>query len=1113
MLGPLEIDEGAARLGVRDRTVLAALATNLGEGLSREQLVDALWGDNPPATQAKSIQGCVSRLRKLLGAAAIETSVRGYRLCIPADEVDAALFTLRARRARELLTLRESEHARYVATQALGLWRGRPLDDLEQWDVGCLEAQRLTELRCELEEILVEASLAAGRHREVLAQAASMVETAPLRERRWALLARAQYQAGRQMEALRTLRRIRVLLQRELGLDPSPDLVALEQAILRHDPGLLVDDAVELHDDRSPYPGLTPYGEADSESFFGRDHEVRACLDRLSRFPFLAVVGASGSGKSSLLRAGLLPALRRERNDLVLLTPGDHPMDELRTADPRARSVILVDQAEEAFSLCFDETERAEFFAALVAHTDRGRVVIAIRADHTGELAGQPGLAELVERGLLLLAAMPAEGLRSAIEGPAERRGLMLEAGLADLMVREVEGDAGALPLLSHALRETWLRREGRTLTVAGYQASGGIRGAVAQSAEALYTRLGDAERAQLRELMLRLVVPGQDGVPVRARLPRRQLVAGPAQSRLIEQLVTSRLVTSDDDAVQLAHEALIRAWPRLRRWLDDDLEGQRIRHRLMQATEDWVSMDMQESELYRGARLAGVQEWVASTRPQLTVLEERFLDASDTLAIAEERSAAQLARTRGRMVRRLRGVIAGAVVLLALSLVAGFVAVGQARQAREKATAAHARELSAQALAHADVALGLLLAVAAVRLDDSPQTRAALAGVLARYPDVVATTGPIGPALDRIVRAPDGTHLAAYDSHNVVSLVEVASGRITARYDTDGRRAAAEFWETSPLAFSPDGRVLAIGGQSSQAPGVVLVDGSSLRPLPHQPGGLHGWSAKSTDVAFSARGRFLAASLIGGLPTSSTATRVAGRAVPDTNKTMVWDLSHPQLPPSVVAVPFDGFVSRMALSPDGHRIYLSAPVSAYSVDSGRRLWRLPGRGTQVPLDLSSDGKHLAVAVGEGQDHIAIVDTAHGRVVRRLAAASGPVRDLTFSDDGRQVAAVAGSSLLTWGTSSATPTLSIPVGWAAAGVRLDPTATRAYVSDPWRGTVVTIDLTDSTSVQHRTSRGQAIEFACRAAGRDLTAAEWRTYVSTGQQVDVCPSTAGRSVPR
>jgi DNA-binding SARP family transcriptional activator/energy-coupling factor transporter ATP-binding protein EcfA2 len=657
--------------------------------LSLEQLADAVWGDEPPPSWSKNRQECISRLRKQLGPDVIETAGQGYRLRGSIDAVDADEFTRAAGRARELLTLDEPERARYVASHALELWRGRPLTDLEAWEPGVTEVHRLQEVRAELEELEVEAALAAGHHAEVLAHAGAMVEAAPLRERRWALLAQAQYLAGRQMDALRTLRRVRVVLARDLGLDPGPDLVALEQAILRQDPNLAVEPAVPA-DDVSPYPGLAAYGEEDAESFVGREEETRLCLERLGAAPLLAVVGPSGSGKSSLLRAGLAVALRLEGAHTVVLTPGRHPVEVLTLAALHPSSVVLVDQAEEAFTLCDDEDERERFFDALVGHTARGRVVLALRADHTGDLAALPGLAVLVERGLFLLGPMSARSLRQAIETPARQHGLVLEHGLTDLLIREIEGEPGALPLLSHALRETWLRHEGRTLTVAGYQASGGVRGAVAQSAESLYSGLDDIERSQLRDLVLRLVVPGPRGEPVRGEVPRRQVVVDPVQEQLIDRMVAARLVTSDADAIELAHEAVVRAWPRLRGWLEDDLEGQRTRHHLTQAAEDWTGSQLQDSDLYRGTRLATTLEWVASSQPRLTDLEVRFLEASEEQAAAEEASAADLARARWQMVRRLRIALGGVAVLLVLALITGFVAVGQTGRARDAADAAH---------------------------------------------------------------------------------------------------------------------------------------------------------------------------------------------------------------------------------------------------------------------------------------------------------------------------------------------------------------------------------------------------------------------------------------
>jgi WD40 repeat protein len=662
---------------------------------------------------------------------------------------------------------------------------------------------------------------------------------------------------------------------------------------------------------------------------------------------------------------------------------------------------------------------------------------------------------------------MSAASLRQAIETPARQHGLVLEPGLADLLVREIEGEPGALPLMSHALRETWLRHEGRTLTVAGYQASGGVHGAVAQSAESLYSTLDDTERAQLRDLVLRLVVPGPRGEPVRGEVPRHQMVVDPAQDRLIDRMVTARLLTSDADAIELAHEAVVRAWPRLRGWLEDDLEGQRTRHHLTQAAEDWAGSGLQDSDLYRGTRLAATREWVASSDPRLTDLERRFLAASEELAMAEEASAVELARTRGRMVRRLRFALAGAAVLLVLALITGFVAVGQTGRARDEANAARARQLSAQALGDANIPLSALLAVAAVRLDDTPQTRATLATVIARHPELVATSEAFsdagnGNGAERLVRSPDGSRIATFDSDNVVSLIDTATGKVTARYDADGVGADdVQFFAWSALAFSPDGRTLAVGSPNYGARAVVVLDGETLQRLPDQPTHLPRWRAKAADVSFSADGRFVAASFL----LLSPGYHEGGPEDPARARILVWNLSHLHRAPDAFDIPFHGFTERMALSPDGRRVYVSSPVSAYRVADGTRLWRRPGKGTWQPMGMSSGGKHLAVISGDFQNAIDVLDTSHHGRLETTLMMNGPgtLDDVTFSDDGSEVAAVGGEhELFVWDRTVPEPAQTISID-GSSGVQLNPDASRAYVSDVREGTVATWDLTGNAS--------------------------------------------------
>ena len=846
VLGPLTVD-GAGELGRRDRVVLASLATSPGHPVSADQLSDALWGERPPASASKILQGCVVRIRKVLGPEAVKTSSHGYALHLSAEDVDSLRFEDQVSRARELLTLGEADRAAYLLTDALALWHGEAFADLESWEPAVAAGTRLSELRLEAEELRVDALLRAGRYREVLSEAQVLVRAAPLREHRWVLLARAQYQSGQQGEALRTIHQLKGVLAEHLGIDPGPDVVALEMSILRQDTSLLVADA-PAPSAACPWLGLRPYGVEDADWFFGREDDVAACLEILARTSVLALVGPSGSGKSSLLRAGLAAVLRRRGQPTVTITPGARPMESLSalTQAPRG-AALLIDQCEELFSLCEDPEEQKEFLRALTAEAPNRIVVVALRADHLADLATHTGFSRLVERGMYLVGGLDEEGLRTAVETPARQAGLLIEPGLVDLLVREVRNDPGALPLMSHALQETWKRREGSTLTVAGYRASGGINGAVAQSAEGLYSRVGVERRPLLRDLVLRLVSPGPEGEAVRTRVPRRLVGTDPEHEQLIEMLVTARLVTSDDGALEITHEALTRAWPRLRGWLDDDVEGQRIRHHLSAAADAWEALGRPDSELYRGVRLARALDWRADKDTALTEVERDFLEASSHHADAEQQSIVERARAQAGLIRRLRIVLGGAAVLLVLALVAGTLAAVQsdranenaaqaeqnatqaeqnAAQAEQLAVSADARRVGARSQLTDDISLSLLLAAAGVRLDDSPETRANLVTALAKRPTLVRSAPPAGGYLEAFAVSRDGRWIASSDDQNRMHLYDASTNRLLRTY----RAGKSPGYLLS--AFSPDSRQLAVvlHGSESTEP-VRLLDPNTMKP------------------------------------------------------------------------------------------------------------------------------------------------------------------------------------------------------------------------------------------------------------------------------------------
>ena len=518
--------------------------------------------------------------------------------------------------AAELIGLGQPDRAAHVLDETLALWRGEPFADLELWDLAAIETARLHELRLQAEELLVDALLASDRSADAAASAATLVEAEPLRERRWQQLALAQVRCERRSDALASLRRCREMLREELGLDPGSGFHELEQSILLGDPSLLDVRRAGVLGEHCPWPGLQSYDRDHADAFFGRAAETASALALLRGRGVLVVVGPSGVGKSSFVHAGVTPVLERAGHTVTSVRPGPAPRLPRRVRRPGGGPVRggLRPQTSTL-------RRATRYFADLVEHARHGPLIVCLRADRMPDVADHPDLSRLVERGLFLLGPMDAAGLRSAVEQPAARAGWYVEPGLVDLLLRDLEGEPGALPLLSHALVATWERREGRTLTVAGYHASGGVRGAVSQTAEDVYSRLGRDQQASLRALMLRLVSSGPEGEPLRARVPRQLVSRDLARAALVERLVGSRLLTSDEGMVTLAHEALVHAWPRLREWLEEDVERRRTLQHLAGAAEAWASLGRPDSELYRGVRLAKVLELEADLAP----LEREF--------------------------------------------------------------------------------------------------------------------------------------------------------------------------------------------------------------------------------------------------------------------------------------------------------------------------------------------------------------------------------------------------------------------------------------------------------------------------------------------------------
>ena len=602
-----------------------------------------------------------------------------------------------------------------------------------------------------------------------------------------------------------------------------------------------------------PYKGLASFDTEDAEYFFGREQLVAELVARLVGAPLLAVVGPSGSGKSSVVRAGLLPALAggvlpgSDQWAQGVMRPGERPLRELRRLTRRLarewHSVLVIDQFEELFTACQDEQERSEFVAALVrAAGDRDRrgvVVLAVRADFYGRCAAYPELSRLLGANHVLVGPLSRDELRRAIERPAQRVGLSVEPDLADALLADVEGQPGALPLLSTALLELWRERDRRRLRLAAYVRSGGVEGAVARLAEDAFVRLGAGHQAAARRLLLRLADEDENGAVVRRRIPLAELEAEGSGELLevVGRLTDRRLLTVSDGAVEVAHEALLREWPRLRAWLDEDAEGRQLHRRLSAATRAWDADARDPGELYRGARLAAALDWAADHEAELSASERAFLDDS--------RSAS------GRAQRRLRAVLAGVAALLVLAVVAGAVALNQRGNARDQATAADAQRLGALALVEDDLAQALLLARQGMVLDDSPQTRRNLLAVLLKNPAAIGVLGD-GDGLVNLDLSPDERTLALFDSEGRVSFTDARTRRPVGRSLTVPGTGPG--LEPDAIRFSPDGALLAVGGDQP-----VVLDARTQRVLTRLGNFENSWIY---GLRFSADGRTLFAAI-----------------------------------------------------------------------------------------------------------------------------------------------------------------------------------------------------------------------------------------------------------
>jgi WD40 repeat protein/transcriptional regulator with XRE-family HTH domain len=851
-----------------------------------------------------------------------------------------------------------------------------------------------------------------------------------------------------------------------------------------------------------PYKGLYYFDESDAELFFGREELTETLVNHVntglkSDQRFLAVVGASGSGKSSVVRAGLIPALRWRQPSsgwpVYVLTPTAHPLDVLAASlqgdtkrgtslrkfvdelvrQPQALSsafkriaedtgaahtLLVVDQFEELFTLCRSEAEQAAFVENLLTAALQpdgiAIIIIVLRADFYVHCARFDLLRQALSKYQEYIGPMTVEELRRAIEEPARRGHWELEGGLVEFLLHDVGADPGhapepgALPLLSHALLATWQRRRGHKLTLSGYTASGGIRGAIAETAEAVFhDQLEPEQRVIARQIFLRLTELGDDTTTAdtRRRVSFDELASrSEDRDQVHEVLMTladARLIITDQNAAEVAHEALIREWPTLRNWIDENREGLRLHRHLTDAAQEWESMGRDPGCLYRGARLAQALEWSNSHRDDLNILETSFLEASQALANQEaaereaqrqreletvrklaenERARAEEQTQSNRRLKQRAVYLAIAFIIVGvLALVAS--AFGQrATRAEHLATS---RELAAASVNNlqVDPERSVLLALQALDEVDTLEARNALHRALPELHLLLTIPVHSGGVPD-VTFSPDGTRLASINDDGTTTLWDAHSGEqlITLKNEDSYPSTGVP----RSIAFSPDGKTLA----TSDAIEVILWDASNgerLFSLAGQSiGTTTGYNLGVGQISFSPDGELLAVANMDGIskvwelasqtevlsfesgtqPAKAIAYSPDGRLLAtggDEGIVKIWNAESGE---ELFALSLGGIIHSIAFGPEGDRLTAASEdgsVKIWDSGTGQELLSLPRLSGMYDIAFLSDGN----LVTAGQDGTARVwDSTSGQQLLTLAGHSSTIIGVAGSPDGKRIA-------------------------------------------------------------------------------------------------------------
>jgi WD40 repeat protein/DNA-binding SARP family transcriptional activator len=1126
---PLELPSRPAQ------SLLAYLALNPGVTYRREKLASLFWPEATETNARRYLRKVLWQVRKSLTSGALAWDNYLQISDIEVAFNDHSDYWLDA----DLLLARVEATSADDLIEVVHLYRGELLPGFyDQWTV--LERERLLLAYHRKMNLLLELLIQNGQWHEALKWGEQWIRLAYSPEAAFRALMIAHAGSGDQGMVSATYQRCVEALNLDLGLGPSPETQHLFQQLVSGEtlPTILglPEPVTKTVPEELPAPGPPPYkglayfDVGDADLFFGREKLTAKLTSRLREGEqLLFVVGASGCGKSSLVRAGLIPALGNG-HQLVdgslppegssdwlvhVIQPTAQPLETLATSlcqdepslssvanfigdlrqDPRslhlcarrlcqakvaARLLLVVDQFEELFILCQEEEQRAAFIDNLLtaANPDLDgttKVVITLRADFYAHCARYPELRQQLAAHQEYIDPMSSEELRRAIQEPARRGAWEFEPGLVDLILRDIRDQPGSLPLLSHALLETWRRRRGRILTLNSYAESGSVHGGIARTAETVYQQgLDDAQQAIARQIFLRLTELGEDAPETRRRAQVSELLPSADQRQaveaVLEKLVAARLVTVSEDYAEVCHEALIREWPTLRGWLEEDRQGFHLHRQLTEAALTWESMERDESVLYRGARLTSTLEWAQEHQDQMNILEREFLAASRELAERRQRE-------RTKQLHHLRWLAAGLAGVLLVAILIAAYAFNQRSLAEKEAHLATSRQLAAAALNNldGDPELGILLALEAVNEAQSaglPVPREALEALHQSLQtsrlEMIIDAHPGG--VRELDFSPDGQTIVSVGKDRILKVWDAASGQLLnstratnvelthVAYSPDGEHIAtsdhdliAKIWDSQTLeldasleghetgvltlAFSPDGDRL-VTSSLSPWEGEFIWDTSTGQLIDLLPGDISVTEA----ISFSPDGKWIAASALDGT-------------------VRVWDAETYSEVRSLGSG--KAMMSGLTFSPDGSLLSASdadGKVTIWDFSNGEELISFYAHADSIlDLEFSPDSTRLATASLDGK--VRIWDALTGRELQQLSGHRDRVLSLAFDLSGERLATASmDGTLRIWNVFHSQEYLSFPTHGGAGRIAFSPDGSRLAAGTGLQGEVHLWDL-------------------------------------------------------